>query len=70
MITHASELNGIPVRIASGTDDPFRPGVVALAEAMPKSTIVKITAGCHDGSFFSSQQHSSLAFLGRHLTNA
>ena len=70
VITHASALNGIPVRIASGTDDPFHPGIVALAEAMPKSAVVKITAGCHNGSFFSSQQHQSLAFLGRHLTNA
>jgi pimeloyl-ACP methyl ester carboxylesterase len=70
VITHASALNGIPVRIASGTDDPFHPGVVALADAMPKSAVVEITAGCHDHSFFSSQQHQSLAFLGRHLTSA
>jgi len=68
VITHASALTGIPVRIASGTDDPFHPGVVALADAMPKSTVVEITTGCHDDSFFSSQQHPSLAFLGRHLT--
>jgi pimeloyl-ACP methyl ester carboxylesterase len=70
VITHASALTGIPVRIACGTDDPFHPGVVALANAMSKSTVVKITAGCHDDSFFSSQQHPSLAFLGHHLTNA
>jgi pimeloyl-ACP methyl ester carboxylesterase len=70
VITHASALTGVPVRIASGTDDPFHPGVVALAEAMPKSAVVEITAGCHDHAFFSSQQHQSLAFLGRHLTNA
>jgi pimeloyl-ACP methyl ester carboxylesterase len=70
VITHASALTGMPVRIASGTDDPFHPGVVALADAMPKSAVVEITAGCHDHSFFSSQQHQSLAFLGRHLTRA
>ena len=69
VITHASALTGMPVRIASGTDDPFHPGVVALADAMPKSAVVEITAGCHDHSFFSSQQHPSLAFLGRHLTS-
>jgi hypothetical protein len=67
---HASALTGIPVRIASGADDPFHPGVVALANAMPESAVVTITAGCHDDSFFSSQQHPSLAFLARHLTSA
>ncbi len=43
VITHASALTGVPVRIASGTDDPFHPGVVALAKALPRSTIVDIT---------------------------
>ena len=69
VITHASALTGIPVRIASGTDDPFHPGVVALANALPRSAVVEITPGCHDDSFSSSQQHPSLAFLGRHLTS-
>ncbi|MDE3129877.1 MAG: hypothetical protein KGL16_01890 [Acidobacteriota bacterium] len=67
VINHASALSGIPVRVASGTDDPFHPGVVALAKVLPKTAVVDITAGCHDGSFFSSQQHASLAFLGEHL---
>ncbi|MGO9902797.1 MAG: alpha/beta hydrolase [Solirubrobacteraceae bacterium] len=67
VITHASALVGLPVRIASGTDDPFHPGVLALAKALPKSAIVDISQGCHDGSFFASQQHASLNFLGTHL---
>jgi pimeloyl-ACP methyl ester carboxylesterase len=67
VITHASALAGIPVLIASGTDDPFHPGVVALGRALPKSAIVHITSGCHDGAFFASQQHASLGFLGAHL---
>jgi pimeloyl-ACP methyl ester carboxylesterase len=69
VITHASALTGIPVRIASGTNDPFHPGVVALAKALPKTAIVDISQGCHDDSFFASQQHASLDFLGAHLTN-
>lgn len=68
VITHASALAGLPVRIASGTDDPFHPGVVALERALPKSAIVNIAPGCHDDAFFASQQHGSLAFLGDHLT--
>jgi hypothetical protein len=55
------------VRIASGADDPFHPGVVALAHALPKPALVEIPPGCHDGSFFASQQHPSLAFLAHQL---
>lgn len=68
VIAHASALVGTPVRIASGTEDPFHPGVLALAHAVPRSAVVDITAGCHDGAFFAGQQHASLAFLGAHLS--
>ena len=67
VITHASTFARTPLRIASGLDDPFHPGVVALAKALPSSAIVEFPSGCHDGSFFASQQHQSLQFLGAHL---
>lgn len=67
VITHASELAHVPLRIASGTDDPFHLGVVALAAKLPRSAIVEFPAGCHDDAFFGSQQHQALAFLGDHL---
>ena len=67
VITHAPALARLPVRVASGTGDPFHPGVVALAEALPRSATVAITHGCHDDAFFASQAHASLAFLGEHL---
>jgi pimeloyl-ACP methyl ester carboxylesterase len=67
VIAHASALDRVPLRIASGNDDPFHPGVVALARLLPSSAIVELTAGCHDGTFFASQQHQTLAFLGSHL---
>jgi len=67
-ITHVGALGGKPVRIASGVDDPFHPGVVALAGVVPSSTTVIISSGCHANPFFVSQEPPSLAFLGRHLT--
>jgi pimeloyl-ACP methyl ester carboxylesterase len=67
VIAHASALDRMPLRIASGNDDPLHPGVVALARRLPGSAIVEFTAGCHDGTFFASQQHQALAFLGSHL---
>jgi pimeloyl-ACP methyl ester carboxylesterase len=67
VVTHAAALRGTPVRVASGRDDPFHPGVEALVKALPASAIVEITNGCHDGTFFESQQTRSLAFLAGHL---
>lgn len=67
-VTHVRSLDGKPVRIASGSDDPFHPGVVAFAGVAPPSTTVIISSGCHTGPFFTSQEPPSLQFLGRHLT--
>src|SRR5258705_372867 len=64
----ASSLKGIAVRVATGLDDAFRPGVEALARALPRSAVVRISRGCHSGPFFDSQPPPSLAFLARHLT--
>jgi S-formylglutathione hydrolase FrmB len=67
-VTHASALNGVPVRVASGTSDPFHPGVQALANALPPGSVVVFSGGCHTGPFFIEQEPPSLAFLAEHLT--
>lgn len=67
VVTHTRGLAGIPVRVASGNDDPFHPGVVALAKALPAGAVVELSAGCHSGSFFRQQTPPSLEFLSRHL---
>ena len=68
-VTHASALARVPVRIASGYDDPFYPGVQALARALPAAAVVDFAKGCHTGAFFAAQQPPSLAFLARHLAS-
>ena len=68
-VTHASALAGIPVRVASGNDDPFHPGVVALANALPAGAVVDFSAGCHSGPFFIAAEPPSLEFLASHLAN-
>ena len=55
------------MRVASGTDDPFHPGVEALVAALPSHAIVDIGAGCHTGPYFASQEPASLAFMASHL---
>jgi len=68
VIAHVDSLRGIPVRISSGLDDPFHPGVEALVRVVPSGTEVDIRKGCHDGKFFGSAQPAAIAFLNRHLT--
>jgi pimeloyl-ACP methyl ester carboxylesterase len=67
-VTLAPALRGTPVRVASGDDDPFRPGVEALVRVLPAAAVVEVSKGCHTGPFFLSQEPPSLSFLGRHLT--
>jgi enterochelin esterase-like enzyme len=69
VVTHAPALAGMPVRVASGMDDPFHPGVEALAQVLPRQAIVEFSGGCHTGSFFQAQEEPSLAFLGTHLVS-
>ena len=66
-VTHAGALADTPVRVASGLDDPFHPGVLALAHGLPRSAVVVISQGCHTGDFFNAQEPPSLEFLGGHL---
>jgi pimeloyl-ACP methyl ester carboxylesterase len=66
-VTHAEALTGIPVRVASGDSDPFRPGVEALAKVLPRGAVVDFSAGCHTGAFFVEQEPPSLQFLAQHL---
>jgi pimeloyl-ACP methyl ester carboxylesterase len=66
-VTHAASLAGIAVRVASGYDDPFSPGVQALARALPPGAVMEFAKGCHTGPFFLEQEPLSLAFLARHL---
>jgi S-formylglutathione hydrolase FrmB len=74
-VTHATALGRRPVRVASGYDDPFYPGVQALARALPAlgglrgAAVVDFGPGCHDGSFFAAQEPPSLAFLAGHLAS-
>lgn len=68
-VTHALALAHVPVRVASGYDDPFYPGVQALARALPAGAVVDLAKGCHTGAFFAEQQPPSLAFLARQLAS-
>ena len=44
-VTHAGGLTHTSVRVASGNDDPFHPGVVALARTLPVTAADRVLAG-------------------------
>jgi pimeloyl-ACP methyl ester carboxylesterase len=66
-VTHAAALASVAVRVASGADDPFHPGVEALVRALPPGAVVDIGPGCHSGPFVAQQEPPSVEFLGRRL---
>ena len=68
VIAHAHSLQGIPVWVASGVDDPFHPGIEKLVGVLPAGSTAVFSAGCHTDPFFLEQEPPSLAFLSRHLT--
>jgi pimeloyl-ACP methyl ester carboxylesterase len=68
VIAHASSLQGIAVRVASGVDDPFHLGVETLVSALPSGRTAVFSAGCHTNLFFLEQEPPSIVFLARHLT--
>jgi len=70
VVTHARALARIPVRVASGEEDPFHPGVAALAAALPAGAVVEFSKGCHTNPFFLAQTQPSVAFLSHHLTSS
>jgi len=67
VIAHASALTGVRVRVASGIDDPFLPGVQQFVKALPIGNTITISAGCHTEPFFYEQEPPALEFLFRHL---
>jgi pimeloyl-ACP methyl ester carboxylesterase len=67
VITHAARLNGTPARIAGGANDPFHPGQLALLQALGAGTASYFGPGCHDQSFFASQEPASLEFIAAQL---
>jgi enterochelin esterase-like enzyme len=67
VIRHVAALRDTAVRIASGVDDPFHPGVVRLASVLASGGAQVFSAGCHTDPFFLEQEPPSLSFLARHL---
>lgn len=68
VIKNAHSLRGAAVRVASGVDDPFQPGVDELEKVLPAGSVFVSAKGCHTDPFFLEQEPPSLTFLSGHLT--
>lgn len=66
-VTHAAALAHTPVRVASGSHDPFHPWVEEFADRLPPSDPVVFPPGAHTGSFFQTQIAPSVRFISRWL---
>ena len=60
-------LAGIPLRIDCGASDPFEPRVREFRDSLDPTPDGGITAGHHDGAYWSRQTPAELAFIGQAL---
>lgn len=66
------ELDGIPIRMCCGTDDPFLAGNEAFAATFPSDRRPPVETdfgdGAHDGAYWADQIGDQLGFLAGHLS--
>jgi hypothetical protein len=66
-VTHSTALGDLPVRVASGSHDPFHPWVVEFADTLPSRDPVVFPPGAHTGAFFETQVTPSVRFISQSL---
>lgn len=62
-----SELDGIPLRLDCGTDDPFCPADRAYVAGFARSVTSTFTEGAHDPAYWTRMLPAQLEFVGRGL---
>ena len=67
VLAQASKLAGIPVRVDTGSDDPFAGTTRRLMAAVHPTPAGGVSSGCHDPAFWSRHAAAELAFVGSHL---
>jgi enterochelin esterase-like enzyme len=65
----APRISRTPLWVASGDEDPFHPGVEALAEALPRAH-VSYPPGTHDDTFFKAHAAHALQFTALRLSQS
>jgi enterochelin esterase-like enzyme len=64
---HQSDLDGIPVRLDCGTEDPFCPANRAYVAGFDRPVTSTFSHGAHDTAYWTRMLPAQLAFVGRAL---
>jgi len=64
---HQSDLDGIPVRLDCGTEDPFCPADRAYVAGFDRPVTSTFRDGAHDAAYWTRMLPAQLAFVGRRL---
>jgi len=67
LFDRTAELEGIPLRIDCGIDDPFAGEVRRLRSRLDPTPDGGLRPGCHDEAFWSRSAAAQLEFIGGHL---
>ena len=70
VLGHQGELDGIPVRVDCGTDDPFYAADKAYVAGFRRPVTSTFSAGAHDAAYWTRMLPAQLAFVGRALSSA
>jgi putative esterase len=64
---HQSDLDGIPVRVDCGRDDPFYPADRTYVDGFGRPVTSTFEAGAHDPAYWTRMLPAQLEFVGRRL---
>jgi enterochelin esterase-like enzyme len=67
VLGHQADLDGIPVRLDCGTDDPFYSADRAYVAGFPRPIVSTFRPGGHDAAYWTRMLPAQLAFVGRQL---
>ncbi len=67
IFARTTELDGVPLRVDCGTDDPFAGEVRRLRSQLDPTPEGGLRPGCHDESFWTRSAAPQLEFIGQHL---
>ncbi len=66
---HQTDLDGIPVRVDCGTDDPFHAADVAYVAGFARRIVSTFGPGAHNPAYWTRMMPAQLGFVGRALAS-
>ncbi len=67
VLARAGDVGRLPAHIYVGRSDSFEPIVATLRDKLPDRSIVHISKGCHDGTFWQAHAPEQLRLIGSRL---